>query len=308
MHPLTVTWPSHLDTDIGKQNFQSWIDSGFDNILGHPDGIVNRRLTRVTFEIMGDVFQPFIYGVNTFPLRIATAFKIPLVFYGENGEVEYGGDAKNEESARRNTSDDILRHYFSSYPVEYWKRCGFTDEELHCYKLPPQKEMRDIGLETHFFGFYEKWVPRDNAEYAMRHTGYSFNPEGRSEGTYEGYASLDDKTDGLHFYLSFMKFGIARATRVSSHEIREGKITRSQAVDLLRKYDGEFPSKYFKESLDYMGMPEERFWQLCDSWRPEHIWKETKDGWRLRHAIYDEVPSKELPGYITSLNKGRKKK
>lgn len=308
MHPLTVTWASHIDTDIGKQNLHDFIYSGFDNIFGHPNGIVNRRLTRTSFEVMGDVFLPFIYGVNTFPLRIAVNYGIPLVFYGENGEVEYGGDAKNEESARRNTTDDIFKHYFSSYSVEHWKQYGFTDEELHCYKLPPQQKMRDLGLECHFFGYYHKWNPKNNAEYAYKNTGYRYNPEGRTEGTYETYASLDDKTDGLHFYLSFAKFGIGRATHVSSQEIRSKHLTRNRALELLRKYDGEFPARHFNECLDYMGLTEERLWKIVDSFRSDHIWKRTKNGWRLRKAIYDEVSSKETPGYITSLNEWRNKK
>ena len=303
MHPLTVTWASHMDTDIGKQNLQSFIDSGFDNILGHPSGAINRRLSNLTFELMGDIFLPFTYGVNTFPLRIATSFGIPLIFYGENGEVEYGGDIKNEKSAIRNTTDDILAHYFSSYPVEYWKKYGLTDEDLHYYKLPPEEKMRKLGLECHFFGYYHKWTPSENVKYSQKHTGYKCNSE-RSEGTYTKFASLDDKVDGIHYYLSFIKFGIGRATSDASHEVREGKITREQAIEFIRKYDGEFPAKYFEETLEYMGISEERFWKVVDSWRSPHIWKKVEGEWRLRKAIYD---SDEIPGYITSLNEWRNK-
>ena len=92
MHPLTVTWSPHTYPDIGRQNFQSFIDSGFDNILGTPDGTIHRKLTRLAFEELGDPFQPFIYGQKAFPIRIATTFNIPLVMYGEHAELEYSGN------------------------------------------------------------------------------------------------------------------------------------------------------------------------------------------------------------------------
>jgi N-acetyl sugar amidotransferase len=301
MHPLTVTWANNLDTDIGKQNLDNFIDSGFDNVYCKPNGIVNRRLARVSLEVMGDVFQTFIYGVVAFPLKIATAYDIPLIFYGENGEVEYGGDSKNEELGRRNTTEDILKHYVSGYPVEYWKKYGFSDKDLECYKLPSQQKIKDLGVENHFFGFYEKWIPRENAIYSSKYTGFKGNPDGRSDGTFEGYASLDDKLDGIHYYFSFLKFGTGRATHGSAHEIRDGDLTREQGIEYVRKYDGEFPIKHFKESLEYLGITEERFWEIADSWRSDHIWEKEGNDWKLRNTIYDSSLHKEKPGYLKSL-------
>src|SRR5579883_1616372 len=107
MHPLTVTWAPHIYTDIGWKNLQAFIHSGFDNILGTPNGKVHRKLTALAFEHLGDPFQPFIYGQKSFPIRIATQFGIPLIMYGENGEVEYGGDSKNEDKAYHDLGEDL---------------------------------------------------------------------------------------------------------------------------------------------------------------------------------------------------------
>ena len=94
MHPITVTWAPHLYTDIGWKNLQNFINSGLHNVLGTPNGPVHRQLTRLAFEHLGDPFQPFIYGQKAFPMQITTSYKIPLIMYGENGEVEYGGDSR----------------------------------------------------------------------------------------------------------------------------------------------------------------------------------------------------------------------
>ena len=95
----------------------------------------------------------------------------------------------------------------------------------------------------HFYGYYKFWDPQENFYYAQKHTGFSVNEE-RTEGTYSKYASLDDKLDSS-FYLAFIKFGIGRATSDSAHEIRDEKITREEGIALVKKYDDEFPDKYF---------------------------------------------------------------
>ena len=96
MNPLTVTWAPHIYTDIGWKNLHNMIRVGdLANILGTPSGQVHRKLSKLFFEILGDPFQPFIYGVTNYPMQISEKFQIALVMYGENGEVEYGGDLKN---------------------------------------------------------------------------------------------------------------------------------------------------------------------------------------------------------------------
>jgi N-acetyl sugar amidotransferase len=286
MHPLTVTWAPHKYTDIGWKNFQRFIHSGFDNIMGQPNGIVHRKMTRLAFEILGDPFQPFIYGQKAFPIRIATKFKIPLIMYGENGEVEYGGDSKNEESPSHNVDDDMIKHYFSGLDVSYWKQYGFTDQDLYYYTLPLADEMKHISIQCHFMGYYMKWIPQENYYYASENTNFEANPDGRSEGTYSKYASLDDELDGFHYYLSVMKFGIGRATADAAHEIRDGHITREEGVKLVRKFDGELPKKHFKLFLEYTGLTEERLWKVIDSFRSEHLWEKLPSGeWKLKYRV-----------------------
>lgn len=285
MHPLTVTWAPHIYRDIGRKNFQSFIDSGFDNILGTPDGVVHRKMTALAFEELGDPFQPFIYGQKAFPMKIGTKFNIPLIMYGENGEVEYGGDMKNADKPSHNVENDLTTHYFSGIDPTYWKKFGITDKELHFYMPPKISEMKKVGIECHFFGYYKKWVPQDNFYYAQKYTGFEANPDGRSEGTYSKYASLDDKIDGFHYYLGFIKFGIGRATSDAAHEIRDGHITREEGVALVRRYDGEFPKKYFKDFLEYCNITEKKFEDIVDSWRTPHLWEKHNGEWKLKKQV-----------------------
>lgn len=286
MHPLTVTWSPHLYTEIGWKNFQNFIhQGGFDNILGTPNGKVHRVMTRLAFEHLGDPFQPFIYGQKAFPMQTACKYKIPLIMYGEDGEVEYGGDKNATDRPGHDASGDLIKHYFSGVGPLEWTKYGVKAEDLHYYLPPSQAEAQKAGLKIRFFGYYKKWVPQENYYYAVETAGFSANPDGRSEGTYSKYASLDDRIDGFHYWLGFVKFGIGRATSDAAHEIRDGHITREEGVALVRRYDGEFPQKHFCEFLEYTGLTEQRFHEIADSFRSPHLWEKVGGAWRLKHQV-----------------------
>jgi N-acetyl sugar amidotransferase len=283
MNPLTVTWAPLLPTEIGRQNLHNFIQSGFDNILGTPNGKITRKLTNLSFRHLGDPFQPFIYGQTNFPLKMAVQHTVPLIMYGENGEVEYGGDMKNAFRPTREIADHD-KHYFSGMPPEFWIEHGVSANDMMPFMAPPFEQIQRNRTEIHFFGYYKHWDPQENFYYCTENTGFVPNTE-RSEGTYSKYASLDDRVDGFHYYLGFIKFGIGRTTSDTAHEIRDGKITRDEGIALVRKYDGEFPRKYYQEFLDYVGIGDDEFNEVIDSWRSDHLWKRDVDGWALRHFV-----------------------
>ncbi|MCJ8166421.1 N-acetyl sugar amidotransferase [Pontibacter sp. E15-1] len=285
MNPLTVTWAPHLYTEIGWQNLHNMTRVGdLANILGTPPGETHRKLTKLAFEILGDPFQPFIYGQTNFPLQTAVRYQIPLIMYGENGEVEYGGDMKNAFSPTRNYKTDHVKHYFSGLAPEDLVRYGIKENDLVPYMAPPNEELDRLGTELHFYGYYKKWVPQENYYYCVENTGFQANPV-RSEGTYSKYASLDDKIDGYHYYLAFIKFGLGRCTSDTAHEIRDGHLTREEGVALVNRFDGEFPKKYFQTFLEYCDITEDYFWEVVDSWRSLHLWEKVEGEWKLKQKV-----------------------
>ena len=287
MNPLTVTWSPHLYTEIGRDNLDRFIRiGGFDNILGAVNGKVHRKMSHLAFLHLGDNFQPFIYGQTNFPLKVAVQNDVSLIMYGENGEVEYGGNMKNAYKATRDITDHD-DHYFSGKPPEFWEMHGVSKAELTPYHPPEYSRIMENNTEIHFMSYYKYWDPQENFYYCVENTGFKPNNE-RSEGTYSKYASLDDKTDGQHYNLSFIKFGIGRATNDTAHEIRDDKITREEGQLLVKKYDGEFPTKYFKETLDYLQIDEDIYWEVIDSWRSPHLWKKISDGWVLRNTVWED--------------------
>jgi len=288
MHPLVVTWAPHIYTEIGKKNLTSFIDSGFDNILITPNGAIHRKLTKAAFIEMGDPFQPFIFGQYSAPFRVAIQYKIPLVFYGEDGEVEYGGSMEFADRASLEYDDFVSNRFSSVFPSSF-EKFGITKLELSKYGLSEEEliSIKELGIKQYFFSYFYKWIPQENYYYSVENTEFEANPV-RNEGTYQKYASLDDKLDGFHFYLAYIKFGHGRCLSDAAHEIRDGHITRDEAVALIKRYDGEFPKKYYQDFLNYCDISEDEFNEVIDSWRSENIWKLENNEWKLKNPVWKE--------------------
>lgn len=289
MNPLTVTWPPILYTDYGYKNWQNWVDvGGFDNIKFTRNGRVMKLLTKLSIENLLHPFQTFILGQKNLGPKMAAKFNIPLVFYGEN-EAEYGNPiAENTTSLRdksyfsANNLNDI---YLGGVSVkELRERYNLTLNDLSPFLPPTEEELRNRDINVHYLGYYLKWTPQEVYYYAVENTGFKARPF-RTQGTYSKYNSIDDKIDDLHYYTTFVKFGIGRATYDASQEIRNKHLTREEGVALVNKFDGEFPDRYFNEIMYYIEMKPERFHELCDNARSPHLWKNVGGAWKLRHNV-----------------------
>lgn len=294
MNPLTVTWSPHMYSEIGWQNFRSWIDSGLDNVLYSPNGGVHRLLTRLAFENLVHPFQPFIVGQRLVGPRLSALYGVPLVFYGEN-QAEYGNAIEENERPTMDpsffvTEDDsldaiVLGGVAGPDLVEHH---GIQIGELAPYRPVAASRLREVGTEVHYLGYYLRWDPQEVYYYAVEHTGFTPN-DVRTEGSYSKYSSIDDRIDPLHYYTTLVKFGIGRATYDAAQEIRNEKITREEGVALVRKFDTEFPGRYFREMIDYMGIDERRFREIIDGARSPHLWRRgADDKWELRRAVWHE--------------------
>ena len=288
MNPLTVTWAPHIYTEVGWRNFQSWLHAGFDNFLCTPNGRVHRTLTRLAFENLLHPFQPFIFGQKSLAPKMAALHDIALVIYGEN-EVEYGNPVAEAATAQRDPRyytqqqrlDDL---YLGGVRVPELAEHGVTIKDLSPYLPADPGVIAEKQIEVHYLGYYLKWIPQECYYYAVEHAGFEANTE-RTEGTYSKYNSIDDRMDGFHYYTTYIKFGLGRASYDAAQEIRNHHLTREEGVALVHRFDGEIPRKYFKENLDYMGLTEAQFWEIVDRFRSPHLWKREGDAWVLRHRV-----------------------
>ena len=290
MNPLTITWAPNMFTRAGWNNLNSLAkEGGIDGLLYTPNGKLHSYLTKLAFTNIGHPFQPFIHGQKIIGPKIASKFGIKLVMYGEN-QAEYGNPLDQNQNPFMDLSffsiDDPMKIMFGGVPIKkIINSTNFKFSDFSSYLPPDKKTILKQDIKVTFLGYFEKWDPQECYYYSVDNTGFRPAFE-RSIGTYSRYTEIDDKIVPFHFYTTFIKFGIGRATYDAAQEIRNGKITREEGVMLVKKFDHEFPDRYFKEFIKYLDINENKFVETIDKFRSPHLW-ETKNGrWYLKHASY----------------------
>ncbi len=290
MNPLTVTWSPHLYTDIGWKNFTNWSQvGGFDNLLFTPNGKLHKYLTQQAFLNLLHPFQPFIIGQKNIGPRIANKFNIPLVIYGENTS-EYGSSIKENfdpiMEPKYFTSDTKEDIFFGKKNIkQILGETNFKINDFQPYIPIKKKDVENKKIKVFYLGYFHKWDPQEMYYYATENTGYNANTE-RTEGTYSKYSSIDDKVDNFHYYTTYIKFGIGRTTYDAAQEVRNEKITRNEAIELVRKFDHEFPKKYFEDFLRYINIDKDLFFKTINHFRSPHLWEKKGNDWILKQKVY----------------------
>lgn len=290
MNPLTVTWPPILYTDYGYKNFLNWLSTGkFENISGKRDENTMRLLTKLSIKNLFHPFQTFILGQKIFPVKVALKYKIPLIFYGDN-EAEHGNPLSDNLSSLRSkkffSQNNIGNIYLGGESIKNLiNKFNLKMKNLEVFLPPSEKNITMNNLEVRYLGYYLKWIPQETYYYSVKNCGFKPRPF-RTQGTYSKYSGIDDKIDDLHFYTTFIKFGVGRASYDVSQELRNEHITIDEGKKLIQKYDGEFPSRYFKEICEYLDLRQKEFLNLQNKFRSPHLWLKKAGKWKLRYACY----------------------
>ena len=293
MNPLLVTYGQLLWTDVGRRNLDRVCDAGFDILYWRVNQAVSRKLARRFMIERGHPKQHYDAGVNAVPLIAALRFNIPLVFYAEHGETEYGGLVLDEESRRTRNLEEVLEHQVGDDPRN-WATDGISEADLAPYLYPSAGEIERVGVRAFYFSYFFPWDIRVNATLSREVFGFEqaqnwVTPPsdshifpnawwGKSDGSFEGFDSIDDKIDDLDYYMMHVKFGFGRSTRMASRMIQNGHMTREQGLELVCRYDGEYPESYLPDVLEYLQMTREELDDVVDRHRNPELW----DGHTLR--------------------------
>lgn len=284
MNPLLVTFSPQLATEIGNQNREEMVQLGFDNLFVRPNQKVHRYLSRRFFIERGDQKIAWTAGINSTPVQAAVNMRIPLVFYAEHGESEYGGKVLSEEHKKMRDFTEFLENQVGDDPRN-WVDENVSLKDLNPYIYPDVDEVKKVGVKALYFGYFFKWSMQDNYEFLKTKIDFRTHPAGRTPGTVTNYDSVDDKSDNLYYYMQFIKFGFGRAIRDLSRMIQNNQISREEAFKLAQRYDGEFCEEYLDDMLAYLKLTRKEFEDIVDRHRNSEIWKREGGKWALRHPL-----------------------
>lgn len=283
MNPLAVTVTPALALELGEENLRAFVQSGYDHLSVNPNSEAMRTLNRIGFEEMGFPYYGWLIAIHTAVLRIAVSFGIELIFYGEDGEVEYGGAAGTNVIPVYGT-DYMRKIYLESGYDKVLANSGLTDNELFFFRFPDEQDLASNDIKVTHWSYYENWDPYRNYLVAKEHCGLK-EAENTNPGTFTNYAQNDQALYALHTYLMYLKFGFGRANQDACIEIRRGALDRGQAVNLVRLYDGLYPHEHLETYLNYYQMTKEEFDNALDRWADDTLFEKVDGYWKPKFEI-----------------------
>jgi N-acetyl sugar amidotransferase len=286
MNPLLVSVEDNFPmTQAGQHNIKNISETfGCDIISLKPNIRLQKRLMRKTFENYGKPTWHIDRLIYTYPLHMAIKFKIPLVVYGENINYEYGGVQQKETYSAR---EQIYNGVASDIPSVELKDDEIQSKDLLLLEAPTKEEMENIGLDPIYLSYFVPWSSYSNYLFAKKRGFHDLTHEWKRTHHIEHFDQVDSRAYLVHPWLKYPKFGHTTATDYCSRFIREGLMTRNEAVKLVKDHDHNLDPLAVYDFCDFVGYTEKEFWEIIDTFYNREIFGKSEFGeWVLKEPIH----------------------
>ncbi|MDD5530158.1 MAG: N-acetyl sugar amidotransferase [bacterium] len=291
MNPLLINvgnvgW---RETEAGIHNFNNMSEAfGCDTISFHPNRKLSRKIIRKAFEKLGSPCWYWDRAVYAFPVKIGIDMKIPLIIYGEDISYQYGGFQRKETySAKDQINNDVAKNVGS---LDFWCDEDISIKDLNACVYPAKEEIEKAGLEPIYLSYFVPWDGYKNLELARKYGFKSLDDTGewKREGYIEDYDQIDSYGYLLHPWLKYPKFGHARTTDVACYWIRTGRLTREEAIKLVKENDHKLDKEVLKDFIDFIGYTEKEFWAVVDKLYNKELFEKVDGKWVLKNPIWKQ--------------------
>lgn len=305
LNPLLVTYNHAYNTELGIRNLNNIVkqfNCDLIRVTTSPDSA--KRISNYMLRKVGDITWHYHTGIFTFPFQIAVRWKIPLVLWGEVGYAKMTGLynledlpeftkwMRDEYEMRGIKIEDVIADADSS----------ITEKDLQPLMFPSDEDMENVGVRGIYFGTYLPWDHLSITKQMVKNYQFKLASSER-ERTFSQFHKLDDHANDVHDYLKYLKFGYGRGTDHASQEIRAGRMTREEGIELASIYDSRRPSS-LDFYLDFLGLTEEELEDIIEHQRDESIWEKLSDGrWVVKDSIANHISDPGIENARVSLVK-----
>lgn len=291
MNPLLVSYNHTFNTPLGVRNLTNLVEKMDCNLVRFTTAPgAARRLSKYMLEKVGDVTWHYHAGIMTFPIKAAVMYDVPLIVWGEEGFSELTGMHNQDdfvEFTKKKRQEHSMRGFEPSDLLED-PDCPVSEYDLQPFNFPSDEELERVGVRGIYLSNYVSWNARKQTEFIIDELG--FETAQVRERTFNIYDKLDDiHANGLHDYLKFLKFGYGRATDDASTEIRHGRMTREEGIEMVMKHDPVRP-RDMDIFLKNTGMTEEELLKMVEPMRDPMVWERDQQGeWIQKDHVGNHV-------------------
>lgn len=284
MNPLCITINPPLQFEVGKKNLENFSNAGYNLMAITPDPHIMQRINKIGLIEYGIPMLGWQTAVQTYIPKLAVQLNIPLIFYGEDGEVEYGGTSESKNRM--------------SYTIEYSKNIylngtfhkalneRFTPQELGMFSYPTEEQILKNNVIMLHWSYFENWNSEHNYQIAKEHFNLEDRDTNLDSGSYTKGGQNDTCLYDLHVYLMFLKFGFGRACQDAGIDIRRGALSREEGIELVKKYDDWRPYPYFDQYFEYYQITREELEEIFDKFANKNLLHKVDGKWIHKKYIF----------------------
>lgn len=281
LNPLLVTYNKYFNTPLGIRNLANLrIRFNCDILVQNVNPNSVKAITRTTLRRFGSMYWPPLAGQSVFPVQTAVRYKVPLIIWGAHQGLEQVGMFSHEhevEMTRRYRADhDLMAHEADELPSIF---DTLKADDVWQYRYPDNADLAAVGVRGIYLGNFVRWDPKAQHEQMIATHGYQSASFERTFDTYDHvdcYNFMD-----LHDTLKLYKHGYSKVTDHASREIRHGRMTRDEGMDLVRKHESA-PLTHVDKFCEWLGVDRLGLQFMLDEHRNPQFWTEEKPGrWRF---------------------------
>lgn len=289
MNPLLVTYNHVFNAPSGLRNLANLIEKSGRDLITYTAGPESvRKISRYMLETVGDLTWHYHAGIRTVPFQVAVQHNIPLIVWGEHGFAELTGLVTLEDFVEY-TKWTRKEHDMRGIEAhELVGNAGITEHDIAPYVFPADEAIEKTEVRGIYLSNFFDWNAKPQGEHMIETWGFAPVTYER-ERTFNLFAKIDDHANDVHDYLKYLKFGYGRATDDASMEIRHGRMTREEGIEMVKRYDAREPST-LPMYCDFLGISVQDFYDLVGPMRDEAIWEKANGEWKAKDSIDRHVP------------------
>jgi len=288
LHPLLVNCMPDEITETGKKNIDNLNNLGFDIVSIRPNPNIAKQLARKTFFERGNIVAASEYCLWASAYIMAEKFNIPLIIQGENAALTLGtaGVQEASENAFSVVQLDTLQGASAAKLIE--GEGNLSAEDVYFYQIPDIARLKEKGITAIFLQYYAReWSQVGNADFSIaRGLQGRMTEDLHDLGRYRRFTALDSDLCIANQMIKYLKFGFGFATDEACYDIREGRLSREDAVWYVKEFDGRCGRQYIEATCEYLSITEEEFWETVDRFVNRRLFeKDDKGMWRPRFEV-----------------------
>lgn len=280
LNPLLVSmnYPPEQISQRGVDNLSNLISKGFDCINISCAPFTWKKAMRHALVNYGNWAKATEFALFASVPRVAVAYQIPLIWWGESPASQLG-----EMGVLGSHASDGNRLKYSNTlgggNVDWLTEAGFELKDILQYIYPTDEEMERANIKIIFMDYFmNDFSSYSNGNYAalrglsIRKSNPNIDPD------YFGTSMLDEDFININMYIRYLKFGFGRTSDIVNLEIRSGRMTRKQGIALIERFDGKYDPALVEKFCGYIDVSVEEFWELVDIYTNKDLFEKVEQG------------------------------